>query len=157
MYNSRGQESTPIAHGKLPTFFLNFSKKKNSKPFQSASARTLPKHRFGEQTLVEEVTTGPRGKISTSGWVGLGWFHDVAAARSWRRGRRNGGQRMISWCSIKFPPKKPSHRDQMGRVRCSGPFRHVGPIVPLMRKPPQKPSRGPWVLNVWSCGWGLKS
>lgn len=65
MYNSRGQESTPIAHGKLPTFFLNFSKKKNSKPFQSASARTLPKHRFGEQTLVEEVTTGPRGKIST--------------------------------------------------------------------------------------------
>jgi hypothetical protein len=139
MYNSRGQESTPIAHGKLPTFFLNFSKKKNSKPFQSASARTLPKHRFGEQTLVEEVTTGPRGKISTRvvGLVPRCRRPQLATTTTkWRTAND-----ILVLHQVPSYKAKP-HHDQMGRVRCSGPFRHVGPIVPRMRKPPQKPSRG---------------
>jgi hypothetical protein len=104
MYNSRGQESTPIAHGKLPTFFLNFSKKKQQTFSVCERAYVTQASIWGANSRGGGDNRSSRKNINE--W--LGGFHDVAA-RSWRRRRQNGGQRMISWCSIKFPPTKPSH------------------------------------------------
>jgi hypothetical protein len=70
MYNSRGQESTPIAHGKLPTFFLNFSKKKQQTFSVCERAYVTQASIWGANSRGGGDNRSSRKNINTSGWVG---------------------------------------------------------------------------------------